>query len=97
MPGDKVHDEWDDMVREWVESDGILKCNTAGRLGSGCMKTHWGKDRYQKYLVNWYRVAYYAGLHNAEECLIKSFIPEYYKMNFAGMYGAIGLGILSYF
>ena len=98
MPGDKVYDRYDEMVRDWMDSDGIKKCNTYGRVASSCMETHWGKSKYKEFLRNEYRALMYPQVYAAEECLVKEAYPQYYNaLDFAQRCAVVGIMALSFF
>lgn len=79
FPGDSVYNEYDSMVRDWIDSDDILKCNTYGRFGSGCMKTHWSSSKYKEFTRKMYKAYNYAQIITTDDCMIEISFPEYYN------------------
>lgn len=80
FPGDNIYNDYDDMVRNWIESDDAKKCNTYGRFGKYCMERHKSKSWLAEFTYKEYKAMSFAQVHNANECVLKTLIPEYQKV-----------------
>ena len=76
--GDPVQTKFAEKVREWVRSEGILKCNTEARFGENCMKEYWSEeDTYELYYYLWYSFQYAYSV-DAPDCLREVYLPHLY-------------------
>ncbi|OMJ87780.1 hypothetical protein SteCoe_10422 [Stentor coeruleus] len=95
FPGDSVYNEYDSMVRDWIESDDILKCNTYGRFGAGCMKTHWSTSKFKEFTRKMYKAYNYSQIITTDDCMIEISFSEYYKaLEYSSGAGYIFAGLL---
>lgn len=92
FPGDDVYNDYDSMVRDWITSGNIMKCNTYGRFGSSCMKSYWSDSKYKEFVRKMYKALYYPRFVNAEECALQMAFPEYYEFLDKGFGDLIALG-----
>jgi hypothetical protein len=79
FPGDDIYNDYDDMIRTWLNSDDVLKCNTYGRFGKYSMETFKGKDWVDEFTYKEFRAMNLSLVHNAKDCVLETLLPSYKK------------------
>jgi hypothetical protein len=79
LPGDSDFAEYKNSVQKWINGEGILKCNTYGRFGMGCMKTYWDEKSINELITGQYKAFMYPSIANAQDCVLETIYSDYYK------------------
>lgn len=95
MPGDSIYDDYDSIVRKWVDSSSIKKCNTYGRFGNGCIETYWSHSEFKEFNRKMYKAISYPEIVNSDDCVLEWGFPEYYQvMDMAQMLSLAFIGLV---
>ena len=87
FPGDKEFKKYSSMVKDWVDSEHGLKCNTQSRFGENCMRTYWDDDKVDEMIYKYFYATHYALLNDIEECVEKVYFPKLYPDLYPGLKG----------
>jgi hypothetical protein len=68
------------MVRSWVESKYIKKCNTYGRFGKNCMETYWGSKKTNEFSYKEFRALNFTLIYKAEDCALDTLLSDYQEV-----------------
>lgn len=77
LPGDSIYNDYDSMVKEWINSKYIKNCNTYGRFGKNCMETYWGSKKTQEFTYKEFKAMNFTSFYNAEDCALETIYPGY--------------------
>ena len=72
------------MVRSWVDSKYIRRCNTYGRFGMNCMETYWGSEKTKEFGFREFRALNFTLVNKAEECALDTLLPGYQEVASVG-------------
>lgn len=98
--GDKYAKSLMGLLKSWVSSSAIKKCNSALRFDSNCLADYWGKQDLADFMYYYLMFQYYPYVAEADDCVSQVYLPDFYsaKMNYleenSGSWGIATAGII---
>ena len=76
--GDAPYRDYAKKIKEWVDSEHSLKCNTEGRFGDNCMKTYWSDEDFNEFVYREMSALHYQLLYGSEGCTQQALLTSYW-------------------
>lgn len=80
FPGDSIGREYFTLLKQWVDSRSVLKCNTSRRFAVHCMKSYWNQCKLIEYIYRAYRYQFFPTLIDNPVCVEQSLTQDYWEI-----------------
>ncbi|CAG9327495.1 unnamed protein product [Blepharisma stoltei] len=79
FPGDGLYQAYINTVVMWLNSTGILKCNTLRRDQTNCMKSYMDAKQFNRYVYYEFVKELYPKIYQSEDCVVDTVTSFYAK------------------
>lgn len=77
LPGDEVYRKYLELLEDWIEGDGIKKCNSMRRLAYDCIADWWDKKHYIQFVYYHETLLNYPKFQEMDYCTQKVYYGDY--------------------
>ncbi|CAG9314387.1 unnamed protein product [Blepharisma stoltei] len=78
--GDAPYQSFLEVLKDWLSSEHVNKCNTDARFSYSCIESYWSEKKYHE-LKYWSTyTSLYPKVQNSDNCTLAVMFPEYYKL-----------------